>query len=273
MYKPLLQSIGLTPDEATVYETLLIHGSQGAGGLVKRIKDIKRSLLYKVLERLVDKGLILQTRKQGKLEFSPQPPGTLVRLAEKQEEVARRSHEAIASSLPELKAKYNLSTEKPVIRFFEGVEGLKKMYEERLAAGNQETYLIRSSRARVYYEAFGKWFTYYLARRAKLGVKVHALTVDDEHAIHDPKIDKARHTIRTWLRPQDYTAPIDISVQGDHVSLLSYGKEMFGIVMENAPMAQAFKEVFLLAEKGAKTIPILHDHPKAPTEHDFLKKK
>jgi sugar-specific transcriptional regulator TrmB len=225
------------------------------------VKKIKRSLLYKILDRLVDRKLILQEKKNGKAFFVPQPPDALAKLAEEAEGRARSSKEDLLRALPELKAKYNLSTERPIIRFFEGIEGLRAMQEDKLESGAKELYFIRTARAEEYRETFGTWFAHYLKRQADLGVKAYAITVDDEYTNHDPAIDKARNVIRTWIRPQDYTAPIQIDTYGDKVSILAFGKEIFGILIESAPLATAMKDIFKLADRGAKTIEVTHNHP------------
>lgn len=274
MYEDILKRIGLSPDEARVYEILLQQGPQRAGELVKKVQTIKRSLLYKVLDRLVERGLVLSQKKDGKLSFAPQSPDLLLTLAEEEEDRAKRSRESLASALPELKAKYNLSTERPVLRFFEGIEGLKEMQEDKLVSGMTELHFVRSSRAKVYQKAFGAWFSNYLRRQSALNVPVYALTVDDEDANHNPEIDRLRHVTRTWLRPGDYTAPIEMATYAGRVSITSYGKEIFGIIIESAPLAQAFRDMMVLADLGAKTLPITHDHPPAkPSDDPAMRKK
>ena len=117
------------------HEILLQEGAQSAGSLLKHVKNIKRSLLYKVLERLVDRGLVMQESKNGKAFFVPQPPETLIQLIEKQALEIQATKEALVSNLPQLKATYNLSTERPIIRFYEGVDGLRSLYEDKLNSG------------------------------------------------------------------------------------------------------------------------------------------
>jgi len=260
MYKALLASVGLTEEEAQLYELLLQHGPQGVGGLLKRVTGIKRGLLYKVLERLEKRGLVVPQKKEGVSVFVPESPDVLLRCLQEQEDELKRSKGELESVLPELKAKYNLSTERPALRFFEGVEGLRAMYEDRLVAGAKELYFIRSSRHGVYREVFGKWFDHYRQRQTAVFSTVYALTVDDADTNHDSELDKARHMLRTWLRPEDYTSPVEIDVYANKVTVISFGKEIFGIMLESEVIAKAMKDLFILAERGAKTIPVTHDH-------------
>lgn len=271
MYKNLFESAGLTPEEAQVYELLLQYGPQGVADLLKRVSGIKRGLLYKVLERLEKQGLLVTRKEEGVMQFIPEPPDVLLQCLQTQEDELKHSKKELESVLPELKAKFNLSTERPVLRFFEGVEGLRAMYEDKLESGSTELYFVRSARAQVYRDAFGKWFTHYLQRQAKAHIKVHALTVDDEEANHDPAVDAARNVVRTWLRPEDYTAPIEIDAYGNRLAILSYGKEIFGVIIESEPIAKAMSDLFVLADRGAKTLTIIHDHPAPRSYHKDLK--
>lgn len=261
MHEDVLTRIGLSRDEAWVYTALLNGGPQGAGELLKRDIPMKRGLLYKVLDRLVERGLVTEQKGKGKARFVPQPPDMLTTILEDRESEVRHSRDSLAAALPELKAKYNLSTDRPIIRFFEGVEGLRKMYEDKLESGAKELHFIRTARAETYRETFGTWFSHYLKRQVDAGIKAYAITVDDEYTNHDPAIDAARNVVRTWIRPQDYTAPVQIDAYGDRVAILCFGKEFFGIVIESAPLATAIRDIFTLADRGAKTISVTHDHP------------
>ena len=264
--------MGLSPDEARVYGALLEGGPQGAGELLKRLSSLKRGLLYKVLDRLGERGLITEKKEKGPAQFVPQPPDMLLALAEEREAAFRHSREALKEALPDLKAKYNLSTERPIIRFFEGVEGLRKMYDDKIDAGAKELYFIRTARAETYRETFGTWFGHYLKRQTAAGIKAHALTVDDEFTNHDPAIDAARNVVRTWLRPQDYTAPVEVDAYGDRVAIFVFGKEFFGIIIESAPLAKSIREILILADRGAKTVKVTHDH-KSVSQKEIQRRK
>jgi sugar-specific transcriptional regulator TrmB len=266
MYKEVLIRAGLTEEEARVYEILLEKGPQGAGELLKHVKPMKRGLLYKTLDRLAERDLVLQKDVRGKQQFIPQSPESLALLAKERAEEAKKTVTAFDAMLPELKAKHALSTERPVIRFFEGKEGLREIYEDHLTSGAKDLYFIRTARAQEYRTLFGTWFGNYLKRQGKIGIRVHALTVDDEDTNHDPAIDKVRGVLRTWVRPEDYTAPIQIDSYGNKVAILSFGKEVFGILIESEPLARAIREVLILAKHGADGRPVTHNHPPVRTD-------
>ncbi len=261
MYKNILTQVGLSGDEAEVYESLVTSGPVSASDLLKHVK-MKRGLLYKVIDRLMDRKLVRSTGTGAGRAFTAESPDKILDISEKIMRNIQQSHESLKKSIPELKAKYVLSNEKPIIRFFEGKDGLQSIYEDRLTTGAKEQYLIRTADATAYRDMFGKWFSYFLRRRVELGMKTYAITPDDHTASsHNATADKERNVSRTWVRVEDYSAPVEISSYGNKVSVVSFGKEVFGLVIENEPFAHAIRDLFRLAEKGAKTIQVDHDHP------------
>lgn len=261
MHEDILMRLGLSKDESWVYLALLDGGPQAAADLLKRKIPMKRGLLYKVLDRLIERGLVTEQKGKGKAQFVPQPPDMLMALMEERESEIRHSRESLSAALPQLKSKYNLSTERPIVRSFEGVEGLRKMYEDKIESGAKELLFVRTARSESYRETFGTWFGNYLKRQTAAGIKIRALTVDDEYTNHDPEVDAARNVTRIWLRPEDYTAPVQVETYGDKVTIHSFGKEIFGVMIESAPIATAIREIINLADRGAKTVDVTHDHP------------
>lgn len=265
MYKTVLIQAGLKEDEAAVYEALLMKGSQTAGSLLGLVKPIKRGTLYQVLRRLEERGLVREAGGEGKTRFIPETPGKLRALLSSREEEFVRSKESLDKALPELEAKFRLNEQRPSIRYFEGIEGLRQIYEEHIDSPAKELFFVRTAKARVTRDHLGKWWAHYKRRRKEKGMVAHTLAPDDPEANHDPAQDKAFAIVRTWIRPEDYTAPIEIDVYGDTVAVISFGKEIFGIAITNAHIAKAFLEVFRLAERGAGTITVKHDHPTKPS--------
>lgn len=260
MFKESLETIGLSHDEAEIYEILLINGQLGAGKILSKA-SIKRGLMYKTLERLIKRGLVLEKTVRGRAVFSAAPPDELFKAAEAAEAEAIRVKKSIFESLPEMKAKYNLSHERPVIRYYEGADGLRKLYEEKIKPdAAKEFRFIRPLQARVYQDVFGKWFGYFLDRRAEMGIKSFAITPDDPDANHDPAKDAARGVTRTWIRPEDFTSQVEINTHGDRTEIISYGKEIFALTIDDTFIAKAVKDVLILADRGAKTITVKHDH-------------
>ncbi|MCR4312069.1 MAG: hypothetical protein NUV56_02180 [Candidatus Uhrbacteria bacterium] len=259
MIKALLDQAGFSSEAAEIYSALLLHGPMTAGALLKRV-TLKRGLLYKVLHDLMAEGYVLEGEHRGRMLFSPQDPDTILDRLEAEAEAASKRASEIRDRLPELRAKYLTATERPTVKYFEGVEGLRKMYEAKLKMVDKHLYFVRPGKVDVYQSHFGDWFADFLERQRKMGITVHGITADDPETNHNPEKDKLRHFLRTWIREEDYTAPVEWSVFDNTVSIISYGQEVFGIMIDNPQIAKAMKQVFALAKLGAETIQVPHNH-------------
>jgi sugar-specific transcriptional regulator TrmB len=127
MEKNILQQLGLTENEALIYETLLQNGKQKASQIQKKT-PLKRGLVYKNLENLEKKGLVVREDNNQKVStFTPIHPNVLKGLAEQQVKQAREAQNLLQNELGSLVSMYNLANNKPGVEFCEGLEGVKKV--------------------------------------------------------------------------------------------------------------------------------------------------
>ena len=49
--------------------------------------------------------------------------------------------------------------------------------------------------------------------------------------------------VRTWLKPESYTAPVEVNIYGDKVALLAYGEDIMGVIIQNPPIAEAMRQM------------------------------
>ncbi len=116
MLEQNLRSTGLTQNEARVYIYLLQNGEASPSQIAKGT-GIQRTNSYNVLRTLKEKGLIEAGEKRKKEVFFPINPTALLRRAEQEKE-------SVAALLPDLQALYGMQTNKPSVRFFNGLEAV-----------------------------------------------------------------------------------------------------------------------------------------------------
>ncbi len=129
-FLPLLQDLGLSENEAKMYELLLSSGTTKARDLVEK-SGLGRGHVYNVLTQLQQKGLALAI--QGKqIQFQAVDPSKLQGLLEAKKQAARRLESAFLETLPKLSSAFNLSTGKPAIQIFEGLDGFEQALNDSL---------------------------------------------------------------------------------------------------------------------------------------------
>ena len=130
----ILKQLGLNDNEILVYEELLKSGKQKASQISKKT-PLKRGLIYKTLEDLEEKGLIIREDAKNIVStFTPIHPNVLKGLAENQLKTAQNAQESLQNEIGSLISMYNLANNKPGVEFYEGIEGIKKVINDVLTA-------------------------------------------------------------------------------------------------------------------------------------------
>ena len=128
MFEQQLEQSGLTKNQAIVYEALLKTGAVPARAVLAAI-PLKRGLAYKVLDELGKQGIVVKKEEPGKVAiFEPAHPSKLKEIAEQKEKQAKNAQIALDGILGQLVSDYSLAAGKPGVGFYEGKEGLEKVY-------------------------------------------------------------------------------------------------------------------------------------------------
>lgn len=242
-----LKQLGLTNSQAKTYIELVKAGSLTPPRLATRIKE-SRTAAYMSLAKLEEIGLATKVGDAKKATYSPANPSALEKfIAAKRKEVTA-AEDLYRNSLPRLLTYYYSNRGEPGVRFYQGREGLTKIYEDHLRTG-QDVYFVRTIADEEY---FGDVLYQYMQKRAKNNITAHGLapytTGTYEYA---QKNDKVLKRDMAWFPPSAYKAPVEISIYGDKVSLISFGKEAIGTIIESPQIAQALRELFKMAKTGA----------------------
>lgn len=82
-----LQVLGLTRNEAEVYEALVKSGPTKAGVLIARL-DIHRNIVYEALDSLIHKGFVTKVEKRGVWWFQITEPDSILTMLRRREQIA-----------------------------------------------------------------------------------------------------------------------------------------------------------------------------------------
>jgi HTH-type transcriptional regulator, sugar sensing transcriptional regulator len=254
MKPELLVRMGLTPAQAQTYMELVKAGSLTPPQLAAKLGD-SRTTAYMALARLEESGLAVRSADAKKQTFEPASPSALERfLAQKQQELAE-TERAYRDALPNLLSYYYTYRGRPGVRFFEGADGLEKLYEDVLRT-RQPVDVVRTVADQLYFgnaDEAGTTLRKYLDKRAELGITSQLLAPAFPGPMAWAKDNDARLKRKvTWHAPNMYTAPVEINVYGNKVSFISFGDEAVGTIIESPQIAQAMRQLYAMAQAGAK---------------------
>src|SRR3989344_6456404 len=138
MLEKYLQDLGLTDKEATIYLALLQVDSTTALDLSKKTK-INRSTVYVVIESLSKKGLVSETTVGKKTQFQAESPERLETYVERRKIQFEEQSHRLKDIIPEIKSLQRDTGERPVVKYYEGREGIISLLEEFFSnAGDDE---------------------------------------------------------------------------------------------------------------------------------------
>jgi sugar-specific transcriptional regulator TrmB len=248
----ILTDVGLSADEADIYQSLLDNGPQTATQLEKTTK-VKRTYVYRICAELVKKGLVIQTKKDHTTIFSPQSPDHLLSLAQNQKQQAEQAQQSLKNVLSTLRDKYRVVETRPVVTYFEGIEGIKKVFADIYAPKKEPVYgCVDLEKADTAVPGYIVKELIPLRIKNKLFAK--SFIAKSAQGIEIAKKDKESLRESVLLDKKKYPMPAEIDVFEDKIALLSFAKGQFvGVLIQNQDLATSIKSIFKLAfEKPRK---------------------
>lgn len=251
MITEILTSLGLTPEQVEIYESLLTNGFQTAAQLGKSTK-VQRTYVYPVAKELVVKGLVAMDKKGRTTVFIPQSPDHLLTQAEEVKTKAIQAQKALEGILPSLKSKYQAIETKPVVTYYEGVEGIKKVYLDTIKEKQPILALVETSKVE---QEIYNWVTKdYLKLRVENQIPVQAIVASGPKTAAYVGRDE-KELRETKIIPSDkYPFEHEINIYGSKVAILNHrrGSPLIGIIIDNPVIAKTFRSWFALTWESLK---------------------
>lgn len=243
-----LQKLGLSQKEAAVYMATLELGEASPVSTIAKWANVNRTTAYDILEMLVVRSLIITTKHKKLQLYQAQPPEKLIAYLKEQSAKFSRLAEETEELLPELNTHYRAMTDRPRVYFYEGDEGLVRVYEETLTS-TEEILAYASDQANQ--EAISWYFPKYYKRRVEKGISIRALFPDtpkdrERHKLDKEELRKSRILPKSKL---DFTPEINFF---DDKIMIADWKEKIGIIIESKEIAKVFKQTFELAWEAAE---------------------
>lgn len=244
-----LKKLGLSEVDVEIYlATLKVAGSQPASIIANRL-NMNRTTAYKGLLNLANKGLITKTMRHGIIcFFAEEPEEKLKKLLDTKKQTLEEANQVILEALPTLTLQEQPSMAIPKIRYYEGVEGLKQIYEAVLKEGVDYD---RYGDISKIYDVLGDFADEYLLKGKKLQVTSHAIM--PYHKVNEKLHRKNKEgLIEALYIPLDlFSIDGEILIFGNKVAILSLKNEsLLGVIIESDIVAKMFKSIFMLTWKG-----------------------
>ncbi|MDD3487022.1 MAG: helix-turn-helix domain-containing protein [Candidatus Moranbacteria bacterium] len=240
-----LENLGIHEKKAEVYLACLELGSATAYLIAKKV-GLKRPTVYDLANQLMREGLLHKSMRGNVKYFSPADPEKLVRSLREKEHQIRRV-------MPELQNLYNSPKAKPLIRYFEGKAGIMEMYEDSLRSCKKGDEILAYVGEDIL-RHLPEYTKDYVARRVEKGIVLRGIYKNNQEMAK--YLDKSAGQLRITRILDEKNFPVnnETNIYKNKIAIASYGKEMFGMIVESEEIARSQKAIFELAWKGAGRI-------------------
>lgn len=241
----ILTNLGLTPNELRVFSFLLARGAGLKATEISARVRLNRTTLYGVLRSLVSRGLISSSETRGVLVFQSIQPHLLVDHIERSREQLARDALEVKKLLPALEdARSQQEGYRPFIKFFDGTEGIKQVYEDLMVNNNEKTVYGFTGAQAAWGLMSTDWIDYVLKKRPAMGVKWLAVSADQKEMREIAKHDVEQLRITKFL-PGEYMFDVELIAYDDKTGIISFSAEHpWAALITDEKIATTVKAIF-----------------------------
>jgi sugar-specific transcriptional regulator TrmB len=247
--KEALISLGLPSKESSVYIALLELG-RSTVSQVARSAGINRATGYVILDSLVNKGLVSISGKEPKQEYVAESPDNLPALFRRLQEDARAKEIRAQELSLELKSIQKLG-DRPQVRFYEGAEGIKAVFEDTLTATSGK--IVAFTSIEDQHVSIPNYFPEYYQRRKRKGLFMRSIFPDTPMGTERQAANEHEFRDSVLVPAGTYGIHPAINIYDNKLMIASF-REKLGIIIESAEVADAMKKIFELAWIGAHSL-------------------
>jgi HTH-type transcriptional regulator, sugar sensing transcriptional regulator len=227
--KALLQ-LEFTEKEIATYVALLELGASSVQDISRRT-GINRVSIYEAIAELKTKGLVAESRKGKKKKFvAEDPEGILELVRTKKAKLHAEENNLQNAILPMLKAINVQQENKPQIKFFEGLEGIYKVYDDYIL--NNSDVIGCGSYDSVMKVSSWKVERAYIEEMRKRKIVYRGILEDTE--INHKFDDISKGIMHNKFLPVGEKVSADVLIFGSSVALISYEKKSATLIEDES---------------------------------------
>jgi HTH-type transcriptional regulator, sugar sensing transcriptional regulator len=256
MLEKILEKLGLSEKEAKVYLATLELGQDSVQNIAKKA-DVNRPTAYFIMERLMELGLISTLEHGKKTLFVAESPKELENLLNREKQEVENRRNELKESMNQLLAMYNASEGKPVVRYFEGKEGLIALdkYGEEMVKKDEEVLYVTP--VDIVRKVFPDRRKEALKDRVSKKVKSRVIyTYTDPNDIWPAQKNKLEYRVAKYLPRDKFPFNVIISIYPRNL-IKFYSMDtarLYGVAIESDDFAKNMRLFFELAWLGADQI-------------------
>jgi len=232
-----LENIGFSDKKSAIYLALLELGQASVIDVAKKT-GLKRTTVYNILPELLQEGLIKSGARNKKHFYFVENTKYLKQKFEEKVKLADKL-------LPELMAVHNILPQKPRVTFYEGVGGMKELYQDTLDSLSSGDIILSYTGFRDYYKFMPReYMDWYVAERVRRKIRIRMIVPD--FPITREILPQAQETLRQIkvVPGSDWQFSADTEIYANKVALISHTENFMGVIVESKEINHMQKMAF-----------------------------
>jgi len=238
MFEKFLQDLGLSDKEAKVYLYLLTVDNDSVIDIANKT-GVNRTTVYPILEVLAKKGLVSEVKIDKKVRYQAESPERLTTFIERQRVLFDEQAKKALDVIPQLKSIQREIGERPVVKYFEGREGvvssIEDFFKSQKTGGIQHMIYSRDLVEEIFTEKEREKF-----KKARQNKKIIAKAVYT-NSKGDLPVQVDSYRIR--IDEKKYPINCDISIYNDNIKISILGKKISGISIVSNDLANTMRSL------------------------------
>jgi HTH-type transcriptional regulator, sugar sensing transcriptional regulator len=248
-FREALMALGLTYKEASTYLALLEMG-RSTVSLIARKAEINRATAYVILDALIAKQLVRISGKEPRQEYVAESPDKLPNLFKRVQKDAATKEKRAEELALELKSLQKIG-DRPRVRFYEGIEGIRAVFEDSLTATSGK--IVAFTSIEDQHVSIPDYFPEYYQRRKRKKIFMRSIFPDTPMGVERQNANENEFRDSVLVPTQTYGIHPAINVYDNKLMIASF-REKLGIIIESGEIADAMKKIFELAWIGAHSL-------------------
>jgi len=245
--KEVLKKLGLNNTEIKLYLTLLPLNYSPSSNLAQRT-GLNRATAGQACQKLVKKGFITAMQKGNAFIYSVEPPDKLMFMLDEKSREIEEQKDSVGRILGNLEALMNPETILPKVKFYKGMEGIKRSYSDILNHCNRKENInsIFCSAETVCEELHDYFLNTYLPARIQKGIKSRNLALKCNTSLDYKKNhEKYLSEIKIIQKEDIPLNNSEVNIFGEFVHCMSFDENgAFAIILEDKHLSYILGTVF-----------------------------
>ena len=248
MKKTDLSQFGLDENQSTAYLAMIEIGSASILEIAKK-SGINRSMLYEIIDSLVELGLVYKSVRGKKIRFVAREPEVI-------QQLLAQKLQKFEALLPDLKTLAEKNISKPAVTFHEGIIGIKQVYLGAIHSKEKKLYAFVGveslmSKTKVL-EIF--WDEEFKKERQKRNVFGQLIVPDNAVGRKFQTKDNQNFRESRLINAELYNFPAEVLIYDDVAAFISYTQhEEYAVEIRSPAIAGTLKMIWkFMWEAGSR---------------------